>query len=1088
MRLYSMLTGLLLFSVLVSYGQKQEAVVGTVIDNLNQPVPGAVIKVKHEGKVTSSKITKQDGGFLILAEDLNKDSLEISSVGYLRQMIGLDGQRSLRVLLKQNTNNLDDVTVVSALGLTRSLNSVTYSRQAVDADEMTEARDVNITNMLAGKVAGLQVTTTGQPGSSTRVVLRGPKSVTGNNQPLWVLDGVPIANNSGDGRGDNLDYGNGAQDLNPDDIESIEVLEGPNAAALYGSEAANGAILITTKKGNASNKDWGISVNQNLMAYTVTQFPEYQNVYGEGGNNNLVTNVNKLVPGMGGVKMGGTNNNQSWGAPMLGQPYIFNDGTMGSYSPQPSNVEAMYKTAFTNTSNISISKADANSSYRLSYTFTNGNDVIENQNKMQRHNVNLYATRKLNSKLSIDARMLYTRTDTKNRTYRNLDADNPMAAYVFFPRSAQLEGMKPWRDPVTGNAISLGTFASDIENPYWALYENSNEDINDRLVGGVTANLTLTSYLKFRTQATLDYEYKYAYQYKELGGAKRPNGYYYNQNQTNQHWNYEALLMFNRKIAKDFNLSANLGTNYRTSISTDKNQFVDQLLVHDMPSMSNANAVPTVREGMNRDRRFSVYGSANLGYKNYLYLDFTGRNDWSSTLPIENNSYFYPSTGLSFVFSNVIKNKDILSYGKLRASYAGVGNSAPFASLYNTFRSLGLFNGNPTLVYEDRLKNANLKPEKTNSKEIGLDLGFLKDQRVKLTASIYKSNTYNQIITAQALPETGYNNMVLNAGNIENKGIELTFNADIIKGKDFQWSVGGNWSKNVNKVVSLAPGIDRVQLGQNLGITVFAIEGLPYGELVGGVPYMVGDTMIVQTNGKAYFDQNINVGNGLPDWIGALNTSFSYKGFDLSLLFTFKYGGNIYSASYARANAAGNTLYSLWGRDAYYFSDKVLGESGDERRGWGQMDNGIRTDYGDGREKGAKYNVSYFPKVDANGQVVIGPDGRMVPGEENTIWSNPQDIMSNMTTNLASPMVFDATSIRLSQLILGYTFPKTMLKSGFIKDLRVAFTGRNLWQIVQHTPIGIDPESANTSGNSQGIEAGGSFPYAQYAFDVKFSF
>ena len=1088
MKLHLMLTGLLLFAALYGYGQKQ-TVAGTVIDNLNQPVGGAVIQ--RLGDTKSFTVSKPDGSFVIQINDIANDSIKITSIGYITQTVAIAGRTSIQVQLQQNVKDLNDVVVISALGLTKKLNAVTYSQQSVDVDQMTEARDVNITNLLAGKVAGLQVTGSGQPGGSARVVIRGPKSVSGNNQPLWVVDGVPIANNS-DGS-NNLDYGNAAQDLNPDDIASIEVLQGPNAAALYGSDAANGAILVTTKRGDAKNKDWGVNINQNNMAYTVTAFPLYENIYGEGGNFKLVTNTNKLIGNTGAVQMGGTNNNQSYGAPMLGQPYLMSDGTMGRYTPQPNNVSAMYQTAWTNTSNVSISKADAVSSLRVSYAYTKGNDVVENMNLMQRHNVSLAATRKVNSHLSLDTRMMYTRTDTRNRAYKNLDNSNPMAAYVFMPRSAQIAGLKPWVD-ANGNAINLGTFSSDTENPFWSIYENKNEDVSDRFIGGLSATWTFTNYLKFRTQASLDYEYKSLYQYKELGGAKTPHGSYYEQQQSNQTWNYEGLLMFNKNIRKDFSINANLGTNYNNSISSNNNQFTNQLIAHNMPSIYNSSVNAVVNTGASHTRRMSVYATTTLGYKNYLYLDMTGRNDWSSTLPINNDSYFYPSIGASFVFSNLLKNKSILSYGKLRANIAGTGNSAGFDNLYTRWSNGGLFQGNedqkyPFLVYGTQLKNAYLKPEKTKSKEIGVELGFFKNQRVNLKATVYQSNTYNQILSATSLKETGYTGFILNAGNIQNKGIELTLNAIPVQTRNFMWNVNANWSKNNNMVLSLAPNIPSVQLGNQLGIQVLAMEGKPYGELVGSVPYMVGDTVIVQTNqSKLFFDYNVPLGNAQPDWMGSFGSSFKYKNFDLSFLVTVKWGGDLYSASYARANAAGNTVFSLQGRDAYFFSSVILGENDNERAGIGQTVGNTVTYYDDSRIKGARYPLSYYAKTDANGNIVYDANGRMMPGKPSNTYVSPVQMMSDMTSNLAKPMMFDATSVRLSQMILGYTFPKQWMQHTFIKDLRVAVTGRNLWQIVQHTPQGIDPESANTSGNAQGIESGGSFPYAQYGFDLKINF
>lgn len=1079
MKLHFWLTGLLLLAVLRSYGQDR-TLTGRVVDQLGQPITGAVISVLHEKGIT---LSKEDGSFTITPADLAGDTLQVTNVGYTPQLIAINGRTSIQVQLAQKSKDLNDVVVISALGLTKKLNAVTYSQQSVDVDQMTEARDINITNMLSGKVAGLQVTNTGQPGSSSRVVIRGEGSLTGNNQPLWVVDGVPIANDMGDTRGDNLDYGNGAADLNPDDIASIEVLKGPNAAALYGSQAANGAILITTKRGSSKDKNLGISFNENMTMLTITAFPAYQNIYGEGQFGRMVTNNNQIVGATGAIRMGTFGS--SWGAPMLGQPYLLFNGEVSSYSPQPGNVAALYKNSFTNISNLSISKSDAVSSFRLSYTLTKSNDVLENQNLNLKHNISLNATRKIGSHINIDTRLQYIHDNTKNRTYRNLDVNSPMAAYVYLPRSANMAGFIPWVGP-DGNAINLNTF-SNTENPYWSLYENKNQDTHDRFIGGLTATVDLASFLKLRTQAALDYEFMNAYQYKEKGGNKSLNGYYYDRNQNNQRWNYEAMLMFNKDINKDFSLTANLASSYAYINSSVREQIMNMLLNHDMPSISNANTIPVAREALTRQRTLSVYGSATLGYKNYLYLDMTGRNDWSSTLPPDNDSYFYPSIGASFVFSQLLKHKDVLSYGKARISFAGVGNSAAPYSLYNTYSNIGLFINNPTLVYGNVLKNNALKPEHTNSKEVGLDLGFFK-QRANLSATVYKSNTTNQIIQAQSLTETGFVGRIINAGNIQNKGIEITADFIPIQTKDFNWDVTINWSKNSNKVLALSPGVDRIQLGANLGATVNAIVGQPYGELMGTAPYMVGDTMIVQSNGRMYTVQNQLIGNFQPDWLGSIGSSFKYKGFDLSVLFTFKWGGSLYSASYGRANFAGTTVASLEGRQEYFFSNVILGESDNERKGIGQTVGTTVTNYDDGRAKGRRYPMSYFPLTDDKGNILYDSNGRMMPGKPNNVWAEPQVMAADFVTNNTPAETYDATSIRLSQLIFGYTMPQNWIRNTFIRGVRLAFVGRNLWQILQHTPQGIDPESANTSGNAQGIEAGGSFPYAQYGFDLKVNF
>jgi TonB-linked SusC/RagA family outer membrane protein len=1059
---------------------------GKATDDKNNPLPGVSIMVKD---TRNGAATAEDGTFAIYVSDPQKTTLRATMTGYESQEISLNGRSAVQFLLKASAINLKNVVVAGALGLNRQKKSVGYSSQSVNPDNLTEARDLNIVNGLAGKVAGLQVTTTGQPGSSSRIVIRGENSMTQNNQPLWVVDGVPINNDMGDGRGDDLDLGNGAADINPDDVESITVLQGPNAAALYGSRAANGAILVVTKRGKIEDSNLGISVNQNTLFNSITQFPAYQNVYGEGGNGFLVGNGNNIVPGTGAVRMG--TNGSAWGMPMLGQPYNDFNGkpVAGGYSPQPDNITSFYKTSVTNASGIAISKADALSTFRLSYTFTNSDDVLKNQNLIKKHNLALTASRKLGSFLTIDTRVMYSTQGTKNRTYRNLNPFSPMSAYIYMPRSINVSALEPWAD-AQGNSVTYGS-VNNTENPLWMLYENDNEDKRNRLLGGITATAKLSNQLSFRLQASSDITVVSFYQYRELGGLRTPLGFYTNSSQNNQMWDYQGMFMYNNKFGKSFTLNANVGAEYVNSTNLTRGAAISSLLVHDMPSIQNSNAFPQASETNVRSSVQSIFGSATLGFRDFLFLDITGRNDWSSTLPVANSSFFYPSVSGSFVFSNFLPATSVLNYGKLRASVAQVGNAAPPQSLVTTYSYGGLFLGNPYLNYGNgnQLNNAELKPEKTFSREAGLELAFFKS-RLQLTTNVYQSNTTNQIIRAQIPVETGFSNRIMNAGEMRNRGVEVSVNAVALQTPKLRWNVLANWSMNRNMVMSLAPGINKLSLNTVLGATVNAIVGQPYGQLTGNAPYKSHDTLLVNpSNGRTIADPNVLLGNFHPDWIGSLGSGFKYGAFDLSFLFTVKWGGILYSASYGRANFAGNTVASLYGRDEFLLSNVILGESDQERMGTGQATSTGNTAYQDAaRAKGARYTEAYFPLVDKQGKYILDKDGRMQPGVKSSIWMNPTTYNSDMVVNNTPAITYDASNIKLSELIFGYTVPANILKGSPFKTTRLAFVGRNLWTLFKHTPQGIDPEAANTSGNAQGIESGGSFPYAIYGFDLKVTF
>lgn len=1081
LRLPVLILLLTIIANLPAWGQ-QVPITGKITDELDKPLPGASVFVKGKSQATTSQV---DGKFGMLANP-KTDTLEVTFVGFETIRVPLQGRTNITIPLVARKDNLDEVVVISALGLKRTEKSVTYASQSVDPKTLTEARDLNFINGLAGKVAGLELTNTGQPGGSVRITLRGDKSMTGNSSPLIVIDGVPFDNGAGDAG--NLDYGNPIANINPDDIEDITVLKGPNGAALYGSRAANGAILITMKKGKSGiDKNLGIELNQNIQFYKITQFPDYQNVYGEGGSFIFANNNN--VRANGGVNMGGSS--FSWGMPMLGQPYNTYAGQplAGGYSPQPNNIRDFYKPSTTATSNFAVGKNDANGAFRLSYGFTKGNDVIDNLNLVKKHNVLFNASRTI-KRFRFDTRVGYTYFNTRNRMSRGLSAENPLAMYVYTARSIPLNGFMPYRD-ANGNSVTTGAIG-DTENPYWSIYANSNEDTRYATNGSVMATVDLGQGLKFRGQVAGDLATTENYVYRELGSKKTPNGFYSNQVSRQNNWYYEALLLYNKKIKKDFSIDAVGGFSVDNKNVLTRGAYINGLLKHEMPSIYNAVAYPFATESLGRTRVQSLFGKATFGYKTWLYLDLTARNEWGSTLPLDYNTYFYPMAGAGFVFSDLLKNKTILSYGKLRANYSKVGTSniGP-GQIINTYSSQGLFLGQPTLSYTTVLRNEQLKPEQTYSKEVGLELGFLKN-RINVNATWYQNNTKNQILSVQTPVETGYTNRFINAGEIQNKGIELTLNATPIQNKSITWKSTINFAKNNSLVKSILPGVDRVQLGGRLGATVNAKVGYPYGVHLGNRPIMFGDTILVGTNGRA-LDVNRNVVTGIPrpKWTGGFLNTVNYKGFSLSITATVRFGGVIFSESYGRAMFQGTTVKSLEGRDDYLFSNFILGESDNERRGIGQTIGTKITRYSDSvRVKGMTYPNAYLPKMDASGVPLRDANGNYIVGNPFDGWVFPQLVLGNdKTVNDVPYLTFDATSVKISEIVFGYSLPPKVLNRTFVRGAWVAFTVRNPWQIYQKTPLGIDPESAaGTSNGNLGMESGGSFPYASWGFNLKLSF
>jgi TonB-linked SusC/RagA family outer membrane protein len=1081
---------MLLFMVLTASisNAQSKTIKGVLTDEKGIPVVGASISVK--GNPNVGTFSNEKGSYQINVPDAAKDTLVFSHIEYSTQEIAVNSNTVINLKMKvSQAKLLDGEVVVTALGVTRKQKSLTYSSQNIDPKSITEARDVSFLNTLQGKVAGLQITNTGQPGGSVRITLRGDNSLSASNQPLIVVDGVPIENAPGEVG--NIDYGNAAANINPDDIESITVLKGPNGAALYGAKAANGAILITLKKGKpGGDGSLGIEVNQNLQLYRVTKFPEYQNVYGEGSSFRLSgNNVNNINRDNGGVNMG--TSSQSWGAPMLGQPYNSFGGMpiKEGYAPQPNNVSDLYQTGLTSTTNLAISRSDANGAFRLSYGYVNGNDVIDNINLIKKHNVTLSATRNLAKVAKIEARVNYTNWNTRNRMIKNLDPSNPLAAYVYMGRSVRLDGFLPYRD-ADGNSIATGQVNS-TENPYWSIYANSNEDTRSATNGAIVATVNVATGLKLRGQVVADFATTDSYIYKEKGSRLTPLGSYSNSLTRQNNMFYEVMATYAKQLNKDFNLDALAGFSVQDVNILNRSAAVNALLVHNMPSIANANAFPTATESLIRSRQQSAFARAVLGFKEMVYLEVSGRKEWSSTLPLENNSFFYPSIGGNFNFGKFINNKNIINSGKVRVNYAKVGNSTSPYQLQNTYLPQSLYLGNPTLAYTTQLKNADLKPEQQISKELGLELSTLKG-KLDLSATLYQNSTINQIVSVQTPFETGFINRIINAGEIQNKGFELSANATIIRNRNVTWKAGLNYSKNISEVVSLLPNVSRIVLGGRLGMTVNALVGQPYGIHMGNVPYRVGDTILVANTGRVIAEPNVITGNPRPKWIGGFTNSVSFKGFTLQVVATVKVGGVVFSESYGRAMFAGTPIKSLEGRNDYFFSSFVLGETDNERRNVGQTVGSTVTRYVDSsRLKGLAYPNAHLALTGPGGVVVTDGKGRLVVGDKFLGWIYPQLVNGNdKVTNDVPALTFDATSVRIAEIVLGYTIPsKVFGNKGYIKGAYVAITGRNIWQIYQKTPYGIDPESTTGSQNGNlGIESGGSFPYAIMGFNLKLAF
>lgn len=1082
MKRYILSIFLFLFCNAIIYGQT--IVKGVVLDEFGVELPGASITLKN---TTVGTITNAKGEFQFNFPEIKEGTLVFTFIGFDTQEVEFKGNMELKITLVESSTHLEEV-VVTALGISREARSLGYARQAVDVESMTEARSANMLNMLEGKAAGVNIISTGGPTASTRVEIRGNTSLTGNNQPLYVIDGVIIQNDMGknetgyfgaQGTSD-IDYGNVAANINPDDIESIEILKGGNAAALYGSDAANGVILITTKKAG-KHQNIGLSFNSNMMFSTITEYPEFQNIYG-GGNSHRLGETNKYrYMSEPNLALLSPYNARSWGLPMLGFPVVGRNGEIKSYSPNPDNVRDYFSSSYQLTNNFSVSKSNDVSSFRFSYSNTIANDVLEGANLRNRHNFSLRSDYNLTNYLKIEGNVRYSIDKLKNRSYSGWSVRNPLMAYLFFPRDLSIDELIPWKDD-NGNAIRLSSEnVSEYYNPYWAINENKNEDEKNWFLADVTVNADITKNIKLRIKTAADIQNTLGFDFTNKGTIGKENGSYSTFYRNVKNYQHEALLSYYQRFNL-FSLNAYLGASWRDNYLYKNTSYTSSLILHDVASLSNSAEPVQTFESLERIRRESIYGAATLGYKDWLFIDATVRNDWNSTLPIKNCSFFYPSISTSVIFSEVLDiPQNILTLGKLRGSWAKVGNGTSFNQLYNNYSYSGIFNTIPTFELGSRLKSSVLKPETTFTTELGVDLKLF-NNRAAFDATYYYMKSVDQIMNPRISPSTGYVEGTFNSGEIQNRGIELTLNVTPVKTNNFDWDVTMNWSKNNSKVVSIMDSLKvytLMEVSSNLRITVE--ENEPYGILRGSRQMRDedGNLMVDEANNRAIVESDAYLGRISPDFMGSVKSSFKYKRVNLSVLMDYKVGGKLFSRSSLHGVREGNWLRTLANRDDYTFSYSVLNESNEERYGVNKDDPYIPYTDTD-RIKGARFEgILYKFNEETGTYTKMGP---------NMAFIQPQQYWQHAGNYLMDWFIYDASFVKLREISFSYNMPSSLLKNLPLKSVTIALVGRDLLTIYKNTPKGIDPQATVSSGNAQGIESGFTLPTAYYGFDLKVSF
>ncbi|RTL10483.1 MAG: SusC/RagA family TonB-linked outer membrane protein [Flavobacteriaceae bacterium] len=1038
-------TLLVAFTMQFSFAQ-EKTVTGVVSDELG-PIAGANVVVDGTTRGTT---TDFDGNYTIKAKQ--GEVLVISYTGKKTVKITIAAASSYNVSLKDDVVEGKEV-VVTALGIKKEEKAVTYAAQSVKGSSMTEARESNIVNALSGKIAGVQVTnSSGAVGSSSRIVLRGASSITGNNQALFVIDGVPFDNtnygNAGSGGG--RDLPNGAASINPDDIESVTVLKGPTAAALYGIRASKGVILITTKSGKKKDK-FEVSFNSNITFSNPLLLPNYQNSYGQGATSDFF----QFVDGAGGGYNDGVD--ESWG-PALDRGLSFVQWDSYKYGgmptpwiSHPNNVKNFYDTGVAQSNSITLISGGENNNFRLSIGNSDEKGMIPFTD-FKKFNVGFNGNMKLGEKLTAGANVTFFNNKSNNLPPVGYSSSNVVQQFIWSARNVNFPDLKNWRNlplaPVgtasEGTPLNWNNVFQN--NPYWVLETNRNTFDQDRVTGSTYLNYKFNDKLSINGKLSLDHYSQRETLRADKGSNEYKDGYYAEVARRYSEINAEAILTYQTDLTSDLKLSLNGGMNTLKRVrNTVVGELTGGLELPGLFTLSNVKSgtTPTIDSDSFDQRINSVLGFGQLSYKNYAFLDFSGRNDWSSVLPVKNNSFFYPAVSGSFILSEVLGLQNAkVNYVKLRAGWSKVGGTGPLGE-YSTNRTFALGNSNfgTQSSIPNTQWNPNIKPESTVGTEFGVDVNAY-GNRVRLAATYYSQTSTDLILPLQVEAASGFTSSWENAGEMTNRGIELQLGLTPIKTDNFSFDIDLNFAKNKNEVTSLG-GADSYTLGGQWGMELQAIPGQAYGSIV-GFPYArteSGD--IIYENGlpKVNNSQLEILGNITPDWTGGANFTFKYKNFDLSTLVDAKIGGDVFSMTY------------MWGRYAGTLDETLIG------RETGVVGNGVVSDGAGG--------------YTANNVVVDAKTFNQY---------------AYNYSNFTESGVFDASYVKLRQIVFGYSLPKNWLKGTFIQDFKVSVVGRNLALLYKKAPH-IDPESAFSNANGEQGQEFGQLPSARtYGFNINVKF
>ncbi|WP_191967899.1 SusC/RagA family TonB-linked outer membrane protein [Rhizosphaericola mali] len=1055
-------SGLMMFAMLICtsvvLGQ-QKVFIGKLTDSTGAPIRGASVTIQGH---RTGVITGDDGSFQLKAN--NGDILNIAALNYKNQSFSIGTESQATITLSAAATNLDEV-VVTAMGIRRDKNTLPYAAQQISGDQMAQtAANSNPLSTLSGKVAGLQITQQSTLGGSTNVILRGVKSLTQNNQALFVIDGVPYDNTPQSTNG--VDLGNAGNDIDPSDIASVTVLKGPAASALYGSRASNGVIMITTKKGSRG-LNVGVTLGGNLGYIDGTTLPKYQTQYGGGyyttwqdyaTYNGVTAPVGQFgADASTGPAFDGSQVYQ-WDAFVPGGAN-YQKTTTWQYNPK-TTIQNFLQHPVNSSVGVSVNGANDKGYFKMNYVNDYGKGMIPNSN-IKKNMLTFGASYALLSNLKVSGQITYNNTAGQNRN---------AYAYSASGQSVMRDVRQWWQTNVgfddlkneyynsggqnmTWNWASAADAESNVEgsittpayhdNPYWAAYKDMERDSRDRYFGRVQIDYDIYKDLSFMARVARDSYDQTAEFGLNKGGVDISQYWRYNTNYSEM--NYDFLFNYHHDINNDWSVKGLLGSNIRRQDQYQLYATTDGgMEIADVFTLSNTinQSSPTEtqwKRGIN-----GIFAGGTLDYKKLLTLDATIRRDVSSTLPKANNTFYYPSFSLNFQFGKLLRNWNWLSNAKAWANYAIVGNDAPVYSTQNYYQFINSFNNQAVLYNPTTNANPNLKPEKTKSAEVGLEASFLHN-RIGFTADYYDARTVDQIMPSNVSASTGYTAFFVNGGTMQNKGVEVSLNATPVLTKNFSWEVTVNWSKNIQKVLSLYGGsqnytVATYQNSIRLQATVgkaYQLQGSDY-EYVNGQKEIDADGYYVLKS-----NQYSNLGTPNPTWIGGIRNNFTYKNVTLGFLIDVRKGGSLYSLDMDYGSVSG-----LYPRTAGINANGVAIRT-PIAQGGGIILDGVHAD-------GSK-NTTYVDESDVNGET-----GGYT--------------FSSSYNEAAKEFVYDAGYIKLREVSLNYNFPKSVYsKLSFVKGLNFSLTGRNLWIIHKNVPY-ADPEQGQASGNASMGYQNGAYP------------